>query len=251
MSSTVISLVAFVFVFSAALFGMLLRRMLPEHHLSAETKDTVKLAMGFVATMAALILGLLVASAKDYYDKQASGVTQMAAKIVFLDRLLANFGPEAKNVRVLYRSVVEQIAKRMWPTGDLKDSELDPSALRTEAILSAIDALSPTTELQTTLKSQAMSASFELGQLRWLEYEQANSSASLPILGILVFWIAVLFVSFAMFAPRNGTVVAALFLAAVSVAGALFLILELRSPFRGFLQIPQTVFFDAIGHLGK
>src|SRR4029079_7932655 len=108
MSAATTSLIVLACVFGASVFGMLLRSRLPEHHFSSETKDTVKVAMGFIATMAALILGLLVASAKDSYDKQAGGVTQMAAKVVFLDRLLANFGPETKDVRAVYRRGVEQ-----------------------------------------------------------------------------------------------------------------------------------------------
>src|SRR3982750_996186 len=108
MSPVLIAAIVFACVFGATLFGMLLRTVLPEHHLSSETKDTVKLAMGFVATMAALILGMLVASAKDSYDKESSGVTQMAAKVIFLDRLLANYGPETNNTRSLLRQNVER-----------------------------------------------------------------------------------------------------------------------------------------------
>src|SRR5690242_230700 len=85
MSTVATSLAVFVCVFAGAMLGMRLRRMLPEHHLSADTKETVKLAMGFVATMSALILGLLVASAQNSYDAQSSGVTQLAAKVVYLD----------------------------------------------------------------------------------------------------------------------------------------------------------------------
>lgn len=250
MSPITVSLIVFASVFAAALFGMLLRRVLPEHHFNSETKDTVKLAMGFVATMAALILGLLVASAKDAYDKQASGVVQLAAKIIYLDRLLANYGPETKDARALYRRVVEQVASRMWPGESAKTSELDPSGLRTEDVYVAIEALKPTTDLQTSLKSQAVSTSLEIGQMRWLEYEQANATASVPLLCILVFWTSVLFASFGMYAPNNGTVVAAMLLASLSVAGAIFLIQELGSPFAGLLQIPKTAFTNALSHLG-
>ncbi len=250
MSAATTSFTVFICIVGAALFGILLHRMLPEHHFSSETKDTVKLAMGFIATMAALILGLLVASAKDSYDQQASGVTQMAAKIIYLDRILANFGPETKDVRALYRQVVEQVMKRMWPENSSDKSQLDPSASHGEKLLTAIESLKPTNDLQSTLKSQAVSTSLEIGQLRWLEYEQAGSSVSKTTLCILVFWIAVLFASFGMFAPRNGTVIAALMLAALSVAGAIFLMLELRSPFTGLLQIPQSAFIDALSHLG-
>lgn len=251
MNTTTTSLIVLACVFGAALFGMWLRRMLPEHHFSDETKDTVKLAMGFVATMAALVLGLLVASAKDSYDKQAGGVTQMAAKIIFLDRILANYGSETKDIRATYRRFVERVTKTMWPDGNTRDSQLDPSASGTEELFAAIEALAPKNELQTTLKSQAVSAGLELGQLRWLEYEQAGESASKPLVCFLVFWIVILFASFGMFAPKNATVIAALFFAALSVAGAIFLIMELRSPFVGLLQIPKTPFLDAITHLGK
>lgn len=251
MDTSTISLIVFACVFGAALFGMMLCRLLPEQHFSAETKDTVKLAMGFVATMAALILGLLVASAKDSYDQQSSGVTQMAAKIVYLDRMLANFGPETKDVRAMYRRMVEQVTMRMWPDPNLSESQLDPSASHAEELFALIQSLTAKNDLQSVLKAQAVSMSLELGQLRWLEYQQASSSISKPMLCILVFWMAVLFASFGMFAPKNGTVVAALLLAALSVAGAIFLILELGSPFTGFLQIPQTAFQDAISHLGS
>ena len=96
-------LLVFACLFGAALLGSLLRSVLPEHHLSAETKDSVKLTMGLVATMSALILGLLIAAAKDKYDKESAGVTQMAAKVIFLDRELAMYGPETKDTRELYR----------------------------------------------------------------------------------------------------------------------------------------------------
>jgi len=251
MSTIATSLTVFASVFAGALVGMRLRRILPEHHLSPETKDTVKLAMGFVATMAALILGLLVASAKDSYDAQASGVTQLAAKVVYLDRLLANFGPDAKDVRELYRGVVEKITKRMWPDKHSGEYQLDPSVMHTEELLVAIQSLQAKTDLQKTLQAQAISTSMEIGQMRWLQYEQAGAKLSKPMLGILIFWITVLFVSFGLFAPSNGTALAALLLAALSVAGAIFLILELQSPFAGMLQIPDTPFLDAINHLGR
>src|SRR4029077_3350742 len=128
-----------------------------------------QLAMGLVATMAALILGLLVASAKDSYDKESSGVTQMAAKIIFLDRILANYGPETKEARELFRHSVERMVSRMWPEKASEHAQLDPSASRAEAMYAEIQKLTPQNELQTALKSQALSIGMELGQMRWLE----------------------------------------------------------------------------------
>jgi hypothetical protein len=245
------ALAVLVCVFGAALCGMLLRRMLPEHHLSSDTKEVVKLAMGFVATMAALILGLLVASAKDSFDKQSAGVTQMAANIIYLDRLLDNYGPETKEIRVAYRGVLEEVTKQMWPERASGNSELDPSATHSESVFTSIQALDPKTDLQRTLKDKAVSTILELGQMRWQEYEQAATSASATLIYALVFWLSILFASFTIFSPSNSTVVAAMLLAALSVSAAIFLILELRSPFTGIVQIPNTQFLDAISHLGK
>lgn len=251
MSAIAIALIVFVCVFASALFGMMLRAALPEHHLSSETKDSVKLAMGLVATMAALILGLLVASAKDLYDKESSGVTQMAAKIIFLDRMLANFGPETKDARDHFRHSVERMISHMWPENNSQKAQLDPSASRAEAMFAAIQKLSPQNDLQAAFKSHALSTGLELSQMRWLEFEQADSAISAPMLYILTLWLAVLFVSFGMFSPSNGTVVMSLMLAALSVSGAIFLLLELNSPFGGIMQISDAPFVDALAHLGQ
>jgi hypothetical protein len=245
------SLLVFVCLFGATLIGMLLRKVLPEHHLSSETKDTVKVSMGLIATMAALILGLLIASAKDTYDKEAAGITQMAAKAIFLDRMLANYGPETKDLRELYRQGVERAIKRMWPDKSAQPAELDPRASRTEVLFAEIQKLAPKNDLQTLFKSQALSTAMDLGQMRWLEFEQAESSISKPLLYIMTFWLAILFVSFGMFAPSNGTVIFALMMAALAVAGAIFLMMELNSPFSGVLQISSAPFDNALAHIGQ
>ena len=103
MDSTVVGALVFAVLFGAGLLGVRVRAALPEDHLSTETKDAVKVGMGLVATMAALVLGLLVASTKGAYDTQKGEVTQMAAKIVFLDRVLANYGSESAESRELLR----------------------------------------------------------------------------------------------------------------------------------------------------
>src|SRR5262245_37663253 len=251
MNTVTIALIVFACVFGASLFGMLLRRSLPQHHLTSDTKDSVKLAMGLVATMAALVLGLLIAAAKDKYDKEAAGVTQMAAKIIFLDRMLANYGQESANARDLLKQMVKRVADRMWPDGTATEGQLDPSASPAEAVFGAIQQLSPRNDLQTAFKSQAQSTAFDLGQMRWQEFEQANASISLPLLYSLPFWLAILFTGFGMFAPSNGTVLVALFMAALAVAGAIFLMMELNTPFGGILQIPRAPFDDALAHLGN
>ena len=175
----------------------------------------------------------------------------MAAKIVFLDRLLANYGTETQPTRELFRRSVDRIAARMWPDQNSQKAELDPSASRADALYAAIQNLKPQSEMQSALKSQALATALELGQMRWLEFEQANTSMSTPLLVVLTFWLAILFVSFGLFSPSNITAVVALMLAALSVSGAVFLIQELSSPFSGVLQISSASFIDAMAHLGQ
>ena len=243
----------FAAVFSCSILAFLIRMALPDDHRSAETKDTVKLAMGLVATMTALVLGLLVASAKGSYDTAKSGVTSMAAKIDFLDRVLAAYGPDTTGARESLKSSVGQSVDRLWPhTGqpaaDLNPRTASPSA---ESTFFSIRDLKPQNDTQKALQAQALGICFDLGQSRWLLFEQADSSISKPLLMVVVCWLAILFFSFGLFAPSNGTVIAALMVAALSVGGALFLILELDKPFGGIIHISSRPMVRAMGHLGK
>ena len=241
----------FACLFGAGLLGVRVRAALPEDHLSSETKDAVKVGMGLVATMAALVLGLLVASTKSSYDAQKNEVTQMAAKTVFLDRVLANYGSESAESRDLLRRSVGSAINHMWP--DKKSSQaaqLDPSASSGEAFFNSIQKLSPQNDVQRSLKSQAAQIAADLGQMRWLLFEQTETSISVAMLIVLISWLAIIFVSAGLFAPPNATVVIALMLAALSVAGAIFLILELDMPFDGVIQISQKPMYNALIHLG-
>ncbi|MGO8836253.1 MAG: hypothetical protein ACLQAH_04665 [Limisphaerales bacterium] len=251
MSPMTTGLLVFGCVLGAALLAMRLRTALPPHHLSADTKDTVKLAMGLVATMTALVLGLLVASAKGSYDTARSEMTQMAAKFVVLDRILANYGPAAAEPRKQLREAAEHLVVLLWPASRSQSAELDPSASNGEALYDAIQQLSPQNDEQRWLKSQCLALAIELGQMRWLLFEQSDTSISTLFLVVVVCWLAIIFFSFGMFAPSNSTVIATLFVAALSVSGAIFLILELDRPFGGLIQISSQPMHNAINHLGR
>jgi hypothetical protein len=251
MNSPIAAALVFACLFGAGLLGVRVRAALPEDHLSTDTKDAVKVGMGLVATMAALVLGLLVASTKGAYDTQKSEVAQMAAKIVFLDRVLANYGSETAETRDLLRRTVGSAINRMWP--DRKASQaaqLDPSASSGEAFFNSIQQLSPQNDAQRSLKSQAVQVATDVGQMRWLLFEQTETSISVTMLIILIAWLAIIFMSAGLFAPPNATVIIALMLAAVSVAGAIFLILELDMPFDGLIRISQRPMHNALIHLG-
>jgi Protein of unknown function (DUF4239) len=251
MNPFAIAAIIFACIFGAALLAMPLRSVLPEHHLSADTKDTVKLAMGLVATMAALVLGLLVASAKGAYDAQKDAVVQMAGKIAFLDRMLAHYGPDAAEARATLKQALEGTIARIWPENKSEEAQLAPNAASGDALYEAIQNLAPQNDSQRLIKSQALAIGFDVGQMRWLLFERASSSISTPLLVIVVFWLAILFFSFGLFGPSNSTALAALLVAALSVSGALFLILELDHPFGGIIRISSKPVLNVLNHLAR
>ena len=251
MSDNAIGILVLVCIFSASLLGMLLRRILSPDHLSSDTKDSVKLGMGLVGTMAALILGLLVAAAKTSYDTEKNEVIQMAAKIAFLDRLLANYGPESADTRALIRRTAEGAIVRMWPAGKSIPAQLDPTGSGSEDVHKAILKLSPKNDEQVSLKSQAAGVASELRQLRWLLFEQSGTSVAMPLLVVVISWLAIIFMSWGMFAPANAIAVGSLLFAALSVSGAIFLILELDQPFDGLIHISSAPMRSTLEQLGK
>jgi len=243
--------IVFVCVFGGALLGMALRGILPGHHLSSESKDVVKLGMGLLATMAALVLSLLIASAKSAYDTQRSELTQVAANVILLDRVLANYGPESKDARDLLRRIVAGVVDRMAAKDGSGPVAHDLKPVGLEDFYGKIQALSPHNEGQQSLRANALQITIDLGRTRSLLFAQSGGSIPLPFLGILIFWVAVIFVSFGLFAPPNTTVVATLLVCALSVSGAIFLILELDQPFQGFLQVSSAPLRSALTNLGK
>jgi hypothetical protein len=228
------------------MLGMWLRGVLPQHHLDAETKDLIKLGVALIGTMAAMLLGLLVASAKSAYDARRSELTQMAADTILVDRVLAHYGPETGEARGLLKASVVGMLDRIWGNKD----EGAPQ-IRNEILFDKLQELAPQNDSQRAIKSQVESMAFNLGQMRWLLFEQSGSSISTPFLVVVVFWLSTLFVSFGLFAPRNATALLTLLISALSVAGALFLILELDHPFSGLIQISSVPLRSALSVLGR
>ena len=251
MNSNLVAPLVFVVIVAATLVGMRVRMALPDHHLGDDTKDAVRIGMGLVATMSALILGLLVASAKGSYDTEKSEVTQMAAKIRLLDRVLVNCGPQAQDARRLLRAATEAAVTRIWSEGRASAGPADPSTAWSEDLPRAVQDLKTTDDAQVAFKAQAGSLVNDLGQMRWLLFEQSGSSLSQPLLIVVIVWLAIIFGSVGVFAPWNTTVLVSLSLAALSVSGAIFLILELDQPFGGLIQISNRHMLDALAHLGK
>ena len=243
MSPITASIVVFGCIFGGALLGMFVYSLLPDKALSSESKDVVRLAMGLVATTVAVALGLLVASAKNFYDTQNAEVTQLAANFVLLDRILAHYGTEANDSRSELRTLLAHQSEF------LGSSDGAPTH-KGEIIFDKIQGLSPKDDTQRSLKGQATNVAIQLGQTRWLMFEQRTVPIPRLLLGLLVFWLTVLFISFGLFAPRNATVLIGLFIAALAVSGAILLILEMYHPEAGLIQVSDAPLRAAQAQLG-
>lgn len=251
MSSLAVSVLVFACVCSGALAGVGLRAAVPPHHRDTESRDLVKLGMGFIGTMAALLLGLLVASTKGSYDAQKNDLTELSTRIVFLDRILAHYGSEADEPRLELRRAVGRVLDQIWPDERTKAPDLDPTASEAEGLYDRIEALSPATDSQRTLKAQAIATAAEISKMRWHLFEQSGTSVSTPLIVVVVSWLSVIFIGLGYCAPRNATVLVTLFICVLTVSSALFLILEMDQPFAGVIHIRSDALRSAEAHLGK
>ena len=254
MSALIISLIAFGCIFGGWLLGMFLRGILPEHHLSDESMGVVKLGTGMIATLAALVIGLLIASAKGSFDTMSNGLRQTSSKIVLLDRVMAQYGPETKETRALLRQGIASAIERIWPKDRIEQGEMKllDSRAGIEALQEELLQLSPQNDTQRWLQSRALQVSGEIAETRWQLFEQiGQSSLSMPFFVILVFWLVLIFFSFGLSSPPNTTVIMVLLICALSAAGSLFLILELDQPYGGLIEISSAPLRNALTFLGK
>jgi hypothetical protein len=252
LSALVISLIVFACVLGGAGLGMLTRGVLPDHHVNDDSKYIFKLGMGLLATLAALVLGLLIASAKGSYDVKEDEIKQGAVKIILLDRTLRHYGPEADQARAVLRRLAASQTDLTWMEGGTQvgvRSGSDSSDI--EEVQEKLRALVPGSDGQRWLQTRGLQLTSELAQMRWLSIDQHRGSIPTPFLVALVFWLAVIFFSFGLFAPRHGTIYALIFACALSVSSAIFLILELDRPFEGLLAISEAPLRNAIAELNR
>jgi hypothetical protein len=239
-SAPLIGLATFLLAFGGAMAGMRLRGVLPAHHVSAASQDTIKISIGLIATMTALVLGLVTASAKSSFDAVEQAVKHTSMDVLALDRALARYGPETATIRSDLQELLRERIGRIWPEQPQGKVDVDPARgatfTRGERIADAVRTLKPADDLQRAMQQRAADRVEVLLDTRWLALSADEVTIPTPFLVVMIFWLTITFTSFGLFAPANVTVVGALLLAAVSVAFALFLVLELGSPFDGIVR---------------
>jgi hypothetical protein len=244
--------ITFACTFGCAWAGMVVRSWLPQAHLSKESQDVVRLGMGLVATMTALLLGLVTASAKGSFDSNDLAIRNGASGILTLDRLMARYGPEMKPTRELLRQVVaDRIEQTFAPEAGPPVVPAGETAIPAEQIENQILALAPATETQRWLKTESLKLCEEVLRTRWRVLSSASGSVPRTFLVVVIFWLAMTFASFGLAAPRNATVIAALGISAFSVAAAVFLILELDGPYTGLIRVSSEPLRHALANLGR
>ena len=253
MGPIAIGLLTFATTMAGALLGWWIGRKLPPQHLSQDSRDVIKVSMAMVATVAGLVLGLLVASAKSSFDNKDAAVRQAAVQAIVLDRTLAEYGPETKEIRSFLRELLAVRMQQIWPIEG--KAKIDVASVGrgpgVEVIQRQILALTPQNDGQRWLQSTALQITRDAAEGRWLAFQRAGSSVQWPLLSVVIFWLATLFASFGLFAPKNASVFVALAFAALSVAAAIYLMVELDQPYSGFIRLSGMPLQTALEQLGR
>ncbi|MGT2494873.1 bestrophin-like domain [Cupriavidus basilensis] len=255
MNHLVIALIVFGCVFGSSLVGMWARAILPPHHLSDQSINVVKMATGLIATMArCLVLGLLVSSAKGTFDTTSAELVQNSRqrhppRSRTGQVWAGNAGRSGACLRVstLKRSRSSGPETRHW-WAELGDAE---AVAKLEDFQRTLEALAPRDDQQRQLKAQALQILDTAFAARWLALLQMKSTIPVSLLIVLVLWLSIVFGTFGMFADRNGTIIAALMLCALSTSGAIFLIEEMSTPLNGMVTVSLAPMRDALAHLGQ
>ena len=237
MSSTAAFLASFASILIGAAVGMVLRRALPADLLEGGSKEAIRLGAGFLSTLAALVIGLMIASAKNTYDNQNTNIRQLGTNAVLVDQMLTKYGPEAKAARTLLREIIPSATARIWRENVSGNGSTFVISETAERFYNAVEGLKPANAEQTSLKSRIIQLTTDMGRTRLLVFTQGEDAIPLPFFIVLVFWLVAIFASFSLFAEPGPIVIASTLVFALSVSSALFLIVDLSHPFQGLMQI--------------
>ena len=248
-----VAVISLACIFGGALLGRVLRGFLPDHHVSGKSEDALKVGAGMIATLAALVLGLLVGSAKSTLDNANNAIVQSSTKVILLDRTLARYGPEAKDAREQLRRSVETLVATLWPEDKaaLANVHAFEHSNSIDAMLTMLTALKPTDDEHRGLRAQALQLVSDIQQIRWQAIEQEQATLPIPFLAVMLFWLCMLHVSYGLLAPNNLTVVVVQFVGALSVSGAIFLVLEMNRPLDGMIKVSSAPMLKALQFLGQ
>jgi hypothetical protein len=246
----IISLIVFLIILGGGFVGSAVRRRLPKHHLTDETKNLVSVSMAVVATLSALVLGLLISNANTSFTAVGGQVTALSAQILRLDQILRLYGPETAQARDLLRQYAERKTDDLFPRNRADVNLNDQSTYELlQRVEDSILVLKTGNNRDQWWLGQAITLAGKIGDVRWLLAQEVGQGTPKAFLALLVFWLALLFTSFGLFAPKNFTAVVTLTLCAIAVAGAIGMILELQEGFGGLIHVSPQPMRQAVSEL--
>jgi hypothetical protein len=244
-------LIAFVVIFGSGMLGLLVSSILPKHHTAEATQAIVQTTMGTISILAALVLGLLVATAKGKFDTVSTQVEQVAGNLMLLDHELRNYGPDTAESRGLLRRYAEAKIKAVWPREAADRPMLDdPAGLQLlEAFQQSLRGLAPKTDTQRLILADALPITGDLVKITWRQVALAANKFTHPFLIMTQVWLGMLFFSWGLFAPRNAIVIGAMLLGAASIACTIILVEDFDNPFEGFVTVSPGPMQEALAKL--
>ncbi len=248
MTPLLMSLAAFVCIFGGTFLGIFVRHRLPDRHLSGDTKDIVRQGTTLIATLASLVLGLLIASANGKFETESGQIKQMTANIVLLDSTLELYGQDAEPIRALLRREIGVLSDRIWDENRQsfgKPRPFEPSSLGL-SVYTELLKLVPKTDAQRSLQARASDTLIDIGKTRLLLFTSAGGTIPIPFLIVLVGWLALIFASISLFAESNTRTITILCIFSFAASAAIFLILELSQPFTGLMMISDEPLRNAL-----
>jgi hypothetical protein len=250
-NADLIALLPAALVFVSGLAGLFLQVWRSEKEGADETRDLINRMTGLIATMSAIVLGLLIASANNFYTTQKAGLETVSARILQLDSVLRRFGPDAQPARDLLKDMITSSYERVWKTGS-DALTIEETQAKWDAMFVILNRLRETTpDARKFLLVKATDITTSINDQRLLMLLQLSNSLSWPFMTILVSWVCLLFFGFGTLARVNRAAVAGLAVGAVSVASAIFLIVELSRPYSGLLRLSPDPVLKAIDALGR
>jgi hypothetical protein len=251
MNSIAVTSIVFASILASGLVGMAIRRAIPADRLGSNEKEVARLVTGLMTTMTAIVLGMLVSSAKASYDARTNEVAELSSQVVNIDRLLSKYGPETAEVRAQFRVLVEASVNRIWPAQAPVHVELKPRD-EGEILVDQLRLLAPKSDAQAEVKAQILHMIVELRQTQWLLFLKSQQSAiPIPLLLVVVTWVALIYFSFGVFTQPSSTIIVTLAVGALAVSTAVLIILELYTPFRGVLRISPGPILAALSQMGR
>ena len=237
---------------AAAWLGLHAQRLLPDRYTDEATKGSVKAVLAMLSVLVTVVLGFITADAKRSFDNAGKIVAETAVRLVLIDRMLAELGEDADPIRREMRQAAQEWVARL----NSLDGDVNPSVHvvqrveQLEELFGKIKSLSPKSDAQAKDRERAADLAAGILHDRWVLATGRLASTPTVFLLVVLAWLALEFFLFGVFAPRNACVTAAVVLASLTTASAIFLLLDLEGPLTGPMRISIEPLVRAVSILG-